>query len=249
MQCPVRHAELISHTTQGENNLAITYATCPVCRGYWMDSFAANFIKLSSKELGAVPATLSGQTFVCPVCTKSLVRATGENIPDGVWVYQCPQHHGYFFPTGQLAAFKNAQQTKIAYHKLWHIPMPSVASILLGGLVLLILSGGLAVTFTGLQQRQTTESQAKQILEHSAVYTAADGTTVLVTATTAVDATLTVHIPGLDNLTAPLSTTDKRTHQLTVIHVQPGTYQYYFTIVDNSGKETQSANFTFTVQP
>lgn len=244
MQCPLHDGELISHTAQGENGLTVSYSTCPVCRGYWMDSFAANFIKLNNVDGTATITTAS--TYYCPVCTKPLIWTTGENIPDGVCVYDCPVHHGYFFPTGQLAAFKKAQQTKIEYHKLWHIPMPNVASILLGGLVLILLSGGLAVTLRGLEQRQTMESQAKQILVNHAVYSTADHTTILITATTGLDALATVHVPALNNLTAPMQSGDHRTHQLTIQNVPVGTYRYFFTI-EVSGKETLSDTFTFTV--
>lgn len=249
MQCPLRHAELVSHSTIGESNLAISYSTCPVCRGYWMDSFSANFIKVPPEETASPWPSSHLQAFYCPVCSKLLVRAAGENIPDSVYVYQCPNHHGYFFPTGQLATFKKAQQTKIAYHKLWHIPMPSVASILLGGMVFVILSGGLAITFLNLQQRQTMQSQAKQTLTGNAVYVASDHRSILVTATTGIEATLTLHIPTLNNFTALLTTTDHHMHQLTVPNIPAGTYPYYFTITDAAGKQTQSANFTFTIGP
>jgi Zn-finger nucleic acid-binding protein len=243
MQCPQKDAELISHTAQGENGLTVSYSTCPVCRGYWMDSFAANFIKIHSSE--PTTATMSRSTYYCPVCAKELSRSTGDNIPENVYIFDCPVHHGYFFPAAQLAAFKHAQQTKIEYHKLWHIPMPNVASILLGGILLLLASGGLAVTITGLQQKQTTESRAQQILTGHAVYFAANHTTILVTATTSTDAALTVHIPLFNNFTAPMQTENRRTHQLTIQNIPNGTFRYFFTI-KGADKEIQSDTFTFT---
>ncbi len=243
MQCPAGDAELTNHTTQGANGLTVSYATCPTCRGYWMDSFSANYITTNS--LDASTTKPIAPAYHCPVCTKQLVRSSGANIPDTVFVFDCPAHHGYFFPTGQLAAFKKAQQTKIEYHKLWQIPMPNVASILLGSIVLLLLSGGLAVTFRALEQRQTSQSQAKQILTGHAVYTSADHTAILITATTGTDAALTVHIPALHNFTAVLQSENNRTHQLTIPNIPPGTYHYFFTIAV-SGKEIQSDTFTFT---
>lgn len=244
MQCPLGDGELISHTTQGENGLTVAYSTCAACRGYWMNSFAANFVKLTSIDTTRV--ITSASTYYCPVCTKPLTRSTGDNIPDGVSVFDCPVHHGYFFPTGQLAAFKKAQQTKIEYHKLWHIPMSNVTSVLLGGLILLILTGGIAATFTALQQKQITQSQAQQILTGHAVYSATDHSAVLVTAATSVEATVTIHIPALDNLTVLMITEDHRIHRLTIPNIQSGFYIYYFTITVNE-KETQSDIFTFTV--
>jgi len=244
MQCPLHDGELTSHTTQGENGLTVSYSTCAACRGYWMDSFAANFIKPNSIDATGTITAVS--TYYCPVCTKPLTRSTGDNIPDGVFIFDCPLHHGYFFPTGQLAAFKKAQTAKISYHKLWHIPVPNVGSVLLAGLVLLILTGGLAVTYTGLRQKQTPQSQAQQILTGHAVYTASDHSAVLITATTSAEATVTIHIPALNNLTVPMISDDKRIHRLTIPTLQPGFYTYSFTITV-SGKETQSEPFTFTI--
>lgn len=246
MQCPLHDGELTNHTTQGENGLTVSYSTCAVCRGYWMDSFAANFIKPNSIDATGTITAVS--TYYCPVCTKPLARSTGDNIPDNVFIFDCPGHHGYFFPTGQLAAFKKAQTAKLEYHKLWHIPMPNIRGVLLAGLVLLILTGGLAATYTGLQQKQTTESQARQILTGHAVYTASDHSAVLITATTSADATVTIHIPALNNLTVPMISDDHRTHRLTIPTMQNGLYTYSFTITV-SGKETQSDIFTFTVRP
>jgi Zn-finger nucleic acid-binding protein len=243
MQCPSHDGELDSHITHGENSLTVTYSTCSRCHGYWMDSFSANFIKLSSVHDTAKTST--PPPYYCPMCTADLVQSNGENIPDGVLVYECPQHHGYFFPAGQLAAFKKAQQAKINYHKYWHIAMPNVNTILLGSFLLLLLSGGLLVTFRGLTQQQTIESQAKQTLANHNVYIV-NHTTVLITATTSSRATLTVHIPSLD-FSEHMLTTDNLTHQLTIPNVQIGTYHYYFTITI-AGHSTTSDTFTFTVQ-
>lgn len=244
MRCPAADGELINHTTQGEKGLTVSYSTCASCRGYWMDSFAANFIKIHTYD--TIPTHPVSRTYHCPVCTAQLQRTSGNNVPDNVFVFDCPAHHGYFFPVGQLAAFKKAQKTKIDYHKLWNIPMPNISGILLSGLVLLLLSGGLVITFQGLQQRQTMESQAKEILITHDVY--ATPHTVLITATTGSDAAVTVHIPHFRNFSSPLESTDHRMHQLTIQNIAAGTYRYFFTI-DVSGKEIQSDTFTFTVLP
>ena len=244
MQCPSHDGELDAHTTQGENGLVVTYSTCGRCRGYWMDSFSANYIKLTTVR-GPTPKPTQTSTYYCPICTADLTQSSGDNIPEDVVVYECPQHHGYFFPSGQLAAFKKAQQAKINYHKLWHIAMPNVNTILLGSLILLFLSGGLLITFQGVQQKQLMESQAKQILVTHNVYIA-DHTTVLITATTSVAAALTVHIPSLNNFSQPMQSNDSRTHMITIQQVPPGTYPYFFTITI-AGHSVPSDTFTFTV--
>ncbi len=238
MQCPHGDGELRSHTAQGENNLVVSYSTCPTCSGYWMDSFAANFIKLPA---GGSPAEKPSvqKTFSCPVCQKHLERATGENIPDHVMVYSCPDHHGYFFPAGQFAAFKQAQTAKISYHKLWNIPLPSVASVLLAGLLVLI-------TFTALTRPQTITTQAQQILSSQSVIVSKETSTILVSVTTRQDAVVTIHIPSFENFSEELTTRDRRAHLLYVRDISAGEYDYTFTLVSGT-KSSESEKFHFVM--
>lgn len=244
MHCPQNDGELIAHTTNGENNLTVSYSTCPTCHGHWMEPFAANFITLPNDEDVSQQTPSLPTIIVCPVCETALERASGESIPDTTAIHACPHGHGYFFPAGQLAAFKKAQKAKIDYHKLWHIPLPNTASVLLGGLVVLVLAGGFFATYQALQQKQTTTSQAQQILVNQKSYIS--GTSVLISATTSVDATLTLSMPILYAEAQPMPSSDKRTHLLLVPQVPPGHYTYYFTI-NVKGEETQSDTFAFTM--
>lgn len=236
MQCPNGDGELASHTTHGEQALTVSYATCPTCRGYWMDSFAANFIRLPKGDEHSKPA--AGE-LTCPVCTKRLIRATGDNIPDAVVVYRCAEGHGYFFPGGQLAAWKNAQTAKITYHKLWNIPLPSVASVLLAGLILFVLVGTL-------RERQITTSQAKELVKSQHAYMVPLSREVLIAVQTSTNAKVTIHIPQL-SLTAIMETDNQKTHQYLLERVAPGSYTYWFAVETPSGNTIESDHFQFTM--
>lgn len=259
MQCPTGDGELIAHTTHGENNLTVSYSTCPTCHGHWMNSFAANFIKLTPDDLqastkprppsrdsearGQVPHP-SGVKLNCPVCQKTLSRATGDNIPDTVWVYHCPDHHGYFFPAGELAAFKKAQKTKIEYHKLWNLPLPSVASVLLAGFLFLVVGGGLVATLVALQNQQVTSSQAQEIIvSHQAIPDQAEKI-VLISAETSMDVNIILSIPKLNNYEAPMISRGNHLYTTTLTNILPGSYTYRFTITTN-GKSIRSQMYTF----
>jgi hypothetical protein len=210
-----------------------------------MDSFAANFIKLSdadSPELATMPVS----TPTCPVCAKPLERATGENIPEQVHIYNCPDSHGYFFPAGQLAAFKKAQAVKIEYHKLWNVPLPSVKGVLLTGMIILVLTGGLVAGFIGLSNRQTTSSQAQGLLTSQYVRALPTSKSVLFSAQTPYDADLTLHIPSLNNFEKAFVTMDHRTHSVIVTGIPPGTYRYYYVITIN-GEGIQSESYMFVM--
>jgi len=150
------------------------------------------------------------------------------------------------FPAGQLAAFKKAQKAKINYHQLWHIPLPSVASVLLGVVIAVVAAGGFFATLSALNQKQTTTSQAARVLVSQNVYIVEDKHAALVTATTREPAVLTVHIPSISNVEEPLTTTNALTHILFIPDIPPGTHTYYFTVTVN-GISTDSEHFTFVM--
>lgn len=246
MQCPLGDGELIYHITHGENKLPITYSTCPACRGFWMESFAANYIKTSAATVPVAHSDHAVAASTCPVCSEKLTRTTGENIPEYVRVYSCPRGHGYFFPAGQLSLFKKAQQSKIEYHKLWHIPLPGVASVLLTAFVMMILASGLITGLTALKEKQNTASQAKQFFSGAHAYIINATGSALFTVETSVPATVTLHIPRLSDTGKIMETGNSLLHQSTVQNIPAGTYSYFFTMQIN-GVQLVSDHYTFTM--
>lgn len=235
MTCPNGDGELAAHTTAGENNLTVSYSTCASCHGYWMDSFAANFIKLSPYEMNDTIVAGNPATFTCPVCQTHLARALGDNIPGNVSVYSCPNHHGYFFPSGQLAAFKEAQTAKIKYHKAWNLPLASVASVLLAGVAFFVITGAIG-------RPQEMRSQAKQVFVGQKAYLSDETDSVLFSATTSIDTTVTLHIPEFKNFSRVMTTTNKRSHILYVPDIPVGEYRYYFTMAA-AGREEETPEY------
>ncbi len=244
MQCPNGDGELISHTTQSENDLAVSYSTCATCHGYWMESFAANFIKLPEIEDSYTEA-VAPDARTCPTCNTVLKRATGDNIPDHVTVFTCPEGHGYFFPAGQLAAWKHASKAKINYFEKWHIPMPAISAILLAGITLLVFAGGY-FAFTNLGTRQVTTSQASTVITNQKAYVSGETKSVIMSATTSISARLTIHIPAMNGFTAELRTSDGLAHTLFIPNITPGPHTYYYEILVGTEKTT-SEIFDFTM--
>jgi hypothetical protein len=234
MQCPQGDGELQSHTTHGEQNLTVIYSTCPTCHGYWMESFAANFIKITW-ETHAKKPIVSEKKILCPLCKQQLICATGDNIPDHVFVYSCPNHHGYFFPASELASFKRAQKTKIEYHKLWNLPLASVGSVLLAVFVGFVVIHGISIN-------QQTTIQARQLLTGHHAYIVSETHEALLSAQTSSETTLIAHVSN--GLEKAMTRTDKNTHILLIPNISPGTYRYYFTFVVN-GETIRSETFTF----
>ncbi len=244
MRCPNDDADLITQTKR-RDNLTITYAQCPRCRGYWLDPFNASYIKtddIASKGVAfkgspAPPTILP----VCPVCQEPLKPYHGENIPATVRVWRCPNGDGYFFPQAQLFAFKKAQEAKLTYYKLWNIPMPSVASVLLASIVG-VVTLGLITTYLQYQSRQTTLIQARDIVRFQQAFIAGSSATVALTTTVKTDAT--IHI---GDFSQAMQTTDRLVHTVFLSNLRPGRYQYYFSFI-SGGNVYRSEDYSFIIQ-
>ena len=247
LHCPNRDGLLKTYAAEGIHNLPVKYARCPNCRGYWLSSFAANFLKdvsIESESSAQHHSDTSGLMLLCPDCKIPLVLTHGDNIPNGVTAYRCPNNHGYFFPAGELAKFKTAQNAKLSYHKLWNIPLPSVASVLLAALAIVMIGSITAITLS-IQKKQTTVSQAQELLVSHQAFSPASGT-IFIAATTSVPATVTVTIPSTKPAPILMESQDRTVHTTTVTTLPPGIYEYVFTISVN-GKSTQTDRFSFTI--
>ncbi len=245
MTCPHLDGELESHVIPTSGGSVFTYFSCPTCQGKWLTTFDANYIKGSNiadeEATGREPLKAPRR---CPVCQKFLARQTGENIPPDVLAFRCPTGHGYFFPKGELAKFKAAQEVKLEYHKRWQIPISSLAVTLLTGLFGIVLSVGLVVGVIEGQRVQTTRSQARGVIVSQNTFVS--GESAIITATTSEITSLTVTISGPQQLVQQMNTTDGTTHLLTLINLPSGTYTYIFSFVKNTAT-MRSETYSFSI--
>ena len=241
MRCPNDDAELIKQT-KNRDGMMISFGECPRCHGYFLDSFNANYVRTEDIERSITPPTSSQPIHpVCPKCQQSMHPYQGENIPGNVRVWRCPNGDGYFFPHAELFAFKKAQEAKLSYFKLWNIPMPNVASILLVVFVG-VITMGVVTTYLQAQRTQTTQIQAREIVRYQRAFVSGSSVTVAVSTTTNTNAS--IHIGATIQ---PMTTTDHQLHTLFLNNLQPGVYEYYFTFT-NGNETTQSDTYSFTIQ-
>lgn len=243
MRCPRGDGELIKRTTTGAGAIKLSYYLCLGCLGHWMSPFDANYFPSETLPDEKPEMETSPVNFRCPECNQSLERSHSDAISPGTLAWYCPSGHGFFFPRGNLRAFRAAQSARIAYHKLWNVPLPPLQSVLLATVTLLALTGTI-VTFSALRQTQQTQSQASTLITyHSAVVTK---TGVTLIARTGTATTLLVHSTEL-TVDREMSSTDGRTHTFTVPKVGPGTYTYSFSY--EYARETfTSPTYTFVVE-
>ncbi len=241
MRCPNDDAELIQHSHTDPKGLRITYSQCPTCGGTWLDAFNANYIKTDDIRTKEAPAATLPKLIhpACPQCQEKLSIYHGENLPQDVQTWKCPNGHGYFFPKGELFKFKIAQEAKISYFKLWHVPFPAVASMLL---VSLVLAVSLGVTLTYVSRQQTTLIQAREFIRFQQAYVADRSVTVALT-TTAATRVVTLHV---GNWRQQMQTTDHLLHTAFLTNLTPGTYEYYYTFTAE-GKTFRSDTYRFII--
>ncbi len=221
--------------------MTISYHVCPKCLGHWLTGFDANYLnEVDTVEKFARPFP-SDIILHCPTCQKNLEKVHGDAIPPEVTVFHCPDSHGYFFPIGQLTKFKKAQETKISYHKLWHIPLPPLQSVLLASIIIFLGISGVTV-YMKIGQTQTTQSQAKDVIAFQQVIVSSGDNTLLFLVRTNEITTITLHGDTL-NTSQELETTDGLSHTLRLSLTTRGTLQYYYSWT-KQGKDFQSKNYS-----
>lgn len=244
MQCPYRDDALIDRSTTTDSGLTLHYSQCSSCQSYWIDGFDANYLKsdlfASLSIEGSPPPDV---TPFCPECGNALVPATEESIPRSVTAYRCPQGHGYLFPGNELVSFKHAQEAKLAYHRLWNIPLPDMKSVLLGSLGLVMVIG-LGITVFEMQKSRDIRSSAARVITSQTASVSAETRSVVFSAITGFQTQVVVHIDALNGFAQTMETKDQTIHTLTVQDVPGGSYEYYFT-VQHGGDLVRSETFIF----
>lgn len=246
MQCPYRDDALLERSTTTDTGLSLHYSQCGSCKSYWIDGFDANYLKsdlfTSASSRGSSPLDV---TPFCPECGQALVPATEESIPRSVTAYQCPQGHGYLFPGNELVKFKEAQEAKLAYHRLWNIPLPNMKSVLLGSLGL-VMAIGLGITVFEMQKSRDIRSSAARVITSQTATVSTATRSVVFSAITGFQTAVVLHIDALNGFAQTMDTKDQAIHTLTVQDVPSGSYEYYFT-VQHGGDLVRSETFVFTM--
>lgn len=234
MYCPNQDGDIHVVSATTEDGLQLDYGECNACHGHWISGFDASYIDINIiRTETTLPGPKLAERLYCPVCHNILTRANAESLPPSVTAYHCLEDHGYFFPVGELAKFKKALSSKLLYHKLWQIPLSSVRSTLLTGVVGLILSAGLIIGVIESQRQQTFTSQAEEILTSSAVYPSSVVKSATFTAQTAEQAIISVVIIGVTPQPVQLESIDGRSHVIRISDLSRGTYEYYFIVTQN----------------
>lgn len=114
------------------NNQSILH--CGNCGGSFFEENVINRISLqTTQKLAEEKQTneIFGVEKKCPKDGSILKPQTNqENIPADVTLLSCEKCRGIFVYPDDLIRFKQAQEAKINYFKLWQIPLPSLKAVL-----------------------------------------------------------------------------------------------------------------------
>ncbi len=249
MDCPHCHQPLSAIEIETADGHTHSIEECLNCGGHFIEPYLANFFTIETArnidsiipKIQAVPATNP----ICPKCGQGMPGIKDDSVPETVTVFTCPNHHGDFFPKEQLFLFKEAQQSKIYYHKLWGIPLKSAFAVLIPILVIFSLATLLPSILEQINSPQETRVKASEILT-SPLITPISSTQVLISFSTQKPAKTSVKFTEGLSKTLIGSQVLTTTHLVSVEGLAPGTLYKYVIIIDSNGKPVTTSEYTFS---
>lgn len=249
MSCPYCKQSLSTLEIQTTDGQTKNISECLNCGGHFIDSYTANFISIeTARNVDSVlpkSTSLPALTPTCSICGQIMTSIKDDAVPQTVTVFSCPNNHGDFFPKGQLLLFKEAQQAKIYFHKLWGIPLKSAFAVLIPLFIVFTAVSVLPSVITQLQSSQENRVKASEILTNPLI-TPISNTQVLISFSTERPAKTTIKFTeGLDQ-TFTVSEKPSTNHLQNVDNLQPGTLYKYVIIIDSNGRPVTTSEYTFS---
>lgn len=249
MDCPHCHQPLSAIEVETTDGHSHSIDECLNCGGHFIDPYLANFFSLETiRNIDSIlpkSHSVPVATPICPKCGQTMPGIKDDAVPQTVTVYTCPNNHGDFFPKNQLLLFKQAQQSKIYYHKLWGIPLKSAFSVLIPVLVIFSLATLLPSILQQMSTSQETRIKASEILT-SPLITPVSPTQVLISFSTQKLVKTSIRFTEGQTETYSVSDTAQSNHLISVDNLTPGTLYKYVIVIDLDGKIITTSEYTFS---
>lgn len=249
MDCPHCRQPLSTISIETSDGQTHPLKECLSCGGHFLEPYLANFITVETArnidsvlpKTHAVPATLP----ICPHCGQTMSSIKDDSVPQTVTVFICPNHHGDFFPKDQLLSFKEAQQSKIYFHKLWGIPLRSAFAVLLPVLVIFSLATLLPSIIKQVSLTQETRIKASEILTPPLI-TPLSSTHVLISFSSFRPAQTTIRFTEGQSQTYTVSASAQTNHLVSIEDLSPGTLYKYVITLNTGGQSVTTSEYTFS---
>lgn len=137
---------------------------CGNCGCSFFEQNGINRVTLkSARQLGwnKKESIVKGEPLACPLDSSIMIAIQNEDaIPVDVALLRCPSCYGLFAHPEDLIRFKQAQNVKIKFFKIWSKPLPSLKTILVYSFIgFLILSVGLSLVTIDDKHISTTSAE------------------------------------------------------------------------------------------
>lgn len=87
-----------------------------------------------------------------------------EALPRSVTLFHCKQCNGLFAGPTELVKFKEAQQAKVNYFKVWEMPLPRLQSVLIIFMIA-ILSGSVYLSVSSINRSAVYRTEASELIQ------------------------------------------------------------------------------------
>lgn len=225
---------------------------CANCGGTYFEENGINRISLSQAQQLAFNKRgnfIFEHEKICPKDKLAMLPVQEESIPPRVHLYQCVACKGIFTYPDDLLLFKQAQAAKLTYFKLWDMPLPSLKSVVVAGVVAslsLFLFGAFYVT----RQQYLPTTQAQDLVKN--VHTTASGRYLFMTFRTEGSyVTAITFVDRTDNkkYEKVVSAVPKSLHYFTTTDLNLGhTIFYQIQLRDAAGKEVVTAEQRLVIE-
>ena len=254
--CPNCNHQLTTKRVRTSSSGTIDIDTCEACGGVYFDRGEVNRIPREEAEKlvaehNVSAADTSKGTQHCPKCGSSLKRYWGESVPTDVYILRCPACHGAWFPKKDLVRFKEAQNAKIQFHKMWNIPLPSLSSVMLPISLFVLLTGSLWVTLHEIQKNQELRSYALEMLATPSEIQDKElrRTTIIFTTRKPARTELVFYYKKpTGKIVLPVSKQPVTTHIVTVPNLVSGTEYFYYISVVTGEESFDSPEYSFVAE-
>jgi len=245
-QCQQSFSHLEINTINGED---YTIEECLNCGGHFLPPSLGNFISLETarnidsvipKSQITVPTNL-----LCHQCGQSMSSIKDDTVPETVTVFTCPNNHGEYFPKEQLFLFKEAQNAKIYYKKLWGLPIKTVFAVVAPVLFIFSAVTVLPSVVSEVNKNQENRVKASEILTPPLITPISD-TQVLISFSTVKPSKTTITFTEGSTAIVHVSETPNTNHLQNIDFLEPGTVYKYTITIDSNNHPVTTSEYTFS---
>ena len=143
---------------------------CPNCGASFFADNIVNRITLESAQYLAENKLTNNPEHIAALkkCPKDgavmLPILNSEALPRSVTLFHCKLCNGLFAGATELVKFKEAQQVKVHYYKVWEMPLPRLQSVLIIFMIAL-LTGSVYLSVSSINQSAVYRSEASELIQ------------------------------------------------------------------------------------